>query len=120
MLRQPPRPRRWRAAEQGARRLIPGLLRRGGGRGVAEGWDQLLREGVEIFELNLERGAERRRANDRPGRGRDSASRPPSARRRCPGPAGQEAVCLHRILDHRQFHAADQPRVAHRRDLVVG
>ena len=41
-----------------------GLLRRGGGPGVAEGRDHLLREAVEVCELDVERGAERGRAND--------------------------------------------------------
>jgi hypothetical protein len=36
----------------------PGLLRRGGGAGVAEGGDDLLREAVEVCELDVERGAE--------------------------------------------------------------
>ena len=47
-----------------------GLLRGGGGPGVAEGRDRLLREAVEVFELDVERGAERRRAKmtrSRPG-----------------------------------------------------
>ena len=34
-------------------------------------------------------------------------------------PAGEEAARLHRILDRRQPHGAGQPRVAHRRDLLV-
>jgi hypothetical protein len=46
------------------RRLILGLYCRNSGPGVAEGRDRLLREAVEVFELNLEWGAERRRAND--------------------------------------------------------
>src|SRR5260370_483328 len=40
------------------------LLRRCGDLGRAEGGDHLLCEAVEVCELNLERGAERRRAND--------------------------------------------------------
>ena len=40
--------------------VLPGLMRRGGGPGVAEGRDDLLREAVEVGELDLERGG----AND--------------------------------------------------------
>ena len=43
--------------------IPPGLLRGGGSR-VAEGGDHLLREAVEVFELNVERGAEWCRADD--------------------------------------------------------
>jgi len=35
-------------------------------------------------------------------------------------PAGEETAGLHRILDCRQFHGADELGVAHRRDLLVG
>ena len=96
-----------------------GLLRRGGGPGVAEGGDHLLREAVEVCELDVERGAERRRANDAVEAGialldrlqlLDDVLRP----------AGEEAAGLHRILDRRQFHGAGEPGVAHRRDLLVG
>jgi len=40
------------------------LLRGGGGAGVAEGRDDLLREAVEVGELDVERGAEGGRADD--------------------------------------------------------
>jgi hypothetical protein len=91
------------------------LLRRGGGPGVAEGWDHLLGEPVEVFELNVER----RGANDAVEAGialldrlqlLDNVLRP----------AGQEAAGLRRILDRRQCHGTSQPKVAHRRDLLVG
>ena len=77
-------------------------MRGGGGSGVAEGWDHLLREVVEACELNVERGAERRRADDAIEAGiapldrlqlLDDVLRP----------AGEEAAGLHRILDCRQF-----------------
>ena len=44
--------------------VLPGLMRGGGGPGVAEGRDDLLREAVEVGELDVERGAERGGAND--------------------------------------------------------
>ena len=65
----PPTPRMRSTAEPS------GLFRRGGGPGVAEDGDVLLREAVEVFELNVERG--RAMTRSRPG----YAFRPPSAPR---------------------------------------
>jgi len=58
--------------------VLPGLMRRGGGPGVAEGRDDLVREAVEVGALDVERGAERGGANDAVEAG-DGVSRPPSA-----------------------------------------
>jgi len=54
----------WASPQSPGSSDLGGLLRGGGGAGVAEGGDHLLCEAVEVRKLNLERGAERRGAND--------------------------------------------------------
>ena len=79
-----------------------GLLRCGGGPGVAEGRDHLLREAVEVFELDVERGAERGCANDAVETGialLDRLQNLDDVLR----PAGQEAASLYRVLDRREL-----------------
>ena len=110
-----------RGAERARARGLLSLLRRSarGGLAGAESGHDLLREAVEVFELDIERGAERGRAND-PVNARIALLDGLELLDDVLRPAGEEAARLHRVLDRRQFDGADHRRVAHRLDLLVG
>jgi hypothetical protein len=74
---------------------------RGGDLGAAESRDYLLREGVEVFELNVEGGAERRCADDQVEAGIALLDR--SQLIDDVPLAGQEAARLHRIFNPSLF-----------------